>query len=466
MGYSAADRRPYPAVTYAEAEALLLALPRFADAGSAAYRPGLARIEALLDGMGRPERRYASIHVGGTNGKGSTASMIAAVATAAGRRVGLHTSPHLHTLRERMRLDGAPAPEAWVADAVARHADLFARVGPSFFEATVALSLLYFAEAGADLAVVEVGLGGRLDATNVLTPQLAVVTTIADDHAELLGGTLEAIAREKAGIAKPGVPLLTAAEGASVRTALWEETALRGGVFAQVQHDAFVLAARDEPDALVLDLRTPLRTYAELRVGLPGRHQTWNAVLAVRAAELVLPEVQADAAPVYAGLSSVRALSGLAGRGETLRTAPLVLADVAHNAAGLAAALAAARARLGPNGRLWAVVGAMADKRPEALAAALAHAGATVVPVDLEVPRAAPTAVLQAALRGAGARVAEFAEAAANADRALRVQEALGALLGQARPHDVVLVTGSHLAVAAARRALTPPARTREAPTP
>ena len=168
----------------------LLALPRFADAGAAAYSPGLDRMRALLAGMGHPERAAPSIHVAGTNGKGSTASMAAAIATASGLRVGLHTSPHLRHIGERMRVDGVPAADGWLDDATERHARLFARVGPSFFEATTALAFLRFAEAGVDLAVIEVGLGGRLDATNVLTPRVSVVTSVGLDHTDLLGDTL------------------------------------------------------------------------------------------------------------------------------------------------------------------------------------------------------------------------------------------------------------------------------------
>src|SRR5690606_4396768 len=157
-------------------------------------------------------RAFPSVHVAGTNGKGSTASMIAAVGTAAGLRVGLHTSPHLFHVGERIRVDGVPAPEAWLAAAVARYRPAFEAVGPSFFEATVALSFRYFAGAGVDWVVAEVGLGGRLDATNVLAPAVSVVTSIGLDHTELLGESLAAIAREKAGIVKPATPVVTAAD--------------------------------------------------------------------------------------------------------------------------------------------------------------------------------------------------------------------------------------------------------------
>ena len=211
-----------------DAERRLLALPRFAGAGAAAYKPGLGRTRALLAALGDPHTVVPTVHVAGTNGKGSTASFAASVAQAAGLRVGLHTSPHLATLRERMRVDGRPAPPDWLDGALARWGGAVDAVGPSFFEATVALSLLYFAEQDVDLAVVEVGLGGRLDATNVLAPLVAAVTHVGLDHTDLLGDTVEAIAREKAGIAKPGVPFLHAVAG-EARPALEAEARGRGG---------------------------------------------------------------------------------------------------------------------------------------------------------------------------------------------------------------------------------------------
>lgn len=421
----------------------LLALPRFADAGAAALKPGLERMEALLDAMGHPHERYPSVHVGGTNGKGSTASMLAAIATATGRRTGLHTSPHLHDLAERMRLDGEPAPHAWLARAVARHREAFERVGPSFFEATAALSLLYFAERGVDLAVVEVGLGGRLDATNVLRPKLALVTRVGLDHTELLGETREAIAREKAGIAKPGGVLLTTAEGEGVLAAMRAEAEARGARLVRVQDEAEIRRLAPHPEGLVLDLATPVRAYDGLVVGLAGRHQAWNAALAVRAAERVLPGIEAGA--VARGLAEVRKLSGLAGRCEVLERGPTIVADVAHNEEGLEAALALAREQ-GP-GRLFVLLGVMGDKDLPALAGVLAAEGAAVLPVPLPSPRALPQPELRRRLRRRGLALIDVDD----------VADGLRWFRRHASPQDVLLATGSHLTVAAVREALGPP---------
>ena len=432
-------------MTYPDAEAVLLALPRFAEQGGAAFKPGLERMLALLDAMGRPHERFRSIHVAGTNGKGSTASMLAAVGTAAGLRVGLHTSPHLHDLAERLRLDGVPAPHDWIAIAVARFQPTFEAVAPSFFEATVALSFLYFAEQAVDLAVVEVGLGGRLDATNVLRPELALVTHIDLDHADLLGDTREAVAREKAGIAKPGVPLLTAAEGEGVVAALRETTEARGATFARVQDEVAVERVDERADRLVLDLRTPERWYRRLEIGLPGRHQVWNAALAVRAAEHVLAAVRADAGPVRDGLANVRKHSGLTGRCELLNQSPLILADVAHNAGGLRAALAWARRLV--DGQLYVLFGTMRDKDLAAMADALAAADVQILPVPLASPRSVPYVDLCEALRARGLPTIAVAG----------VREGIAWFERQAGTADGLLATGSHLTAAAARDALGTP---------
>jgi dihydrofolate synthase/folylpolyglutamate synthase len=424
-------------MTYAEAEAVLLALPRFAEQGGAAFKPGLERMHALLDALGDPHERFRSVHVAGTNGKGSTASLLASIGTAAGLRVGLHTSPHLHDLAERMRLDGVPAPHGWIAEAVARWQPAFETIGPSFFEATVALSFRYFADASADLAVVEVGLGGRLDATNVLRPTLALVTNVDLDHTDLLGDTPEAIAREKAGIAKRGVPLLTAAEGEGVLAALRATAEARGAPFVRVQDEVAVEAVEERADRLVLDLETPVRTYRRLEVGLGGRHQAWNAALAVRAAERAIGA--AREAVVREGLLNVRKHSELAGRCEVVRRTPLILADVAHNAGGLGAALAWARGLV--EGELYVLFGTMRDKDLGAMAAALAAADARVLPVPLASPRSVPCATLGEALRAGGAAVIDVAG----------VREGVGWFERHAGAADGLLATGSHLAVAAVR---------------
>ena len=430
----------FPLPISSDAERRLLTLPRFADAGAAAYKPGLERMRALLGALGDPHTAYPAIHVAGTNGKGSTASLAASVAHAAGLRVGLHTSPHLVTLRERMRVDGRPAPESWLANAVERWGGAVETVQPSFFEATVALSFLYFAEQEVDLAVVEVGLGGRLDATNVLTPAVSVVTHVGLDHTDLLGETVAEIAREKAGVAKPGVPFLHAVADAEARPALEAEAGGRGGVLEAVRE-----TCRVEPVPPGVRLVTPARDYGAVTLGLPGAHQTWNAALAVRAVEVALPDPP-PAKAVRVGLAEVVARSGLRGRGAAWAADRRVGLDVAHNADGWRAALDAVD--LPPGGRLWVLAGILADKDAAALGALLAVRPALgpVLAVGLEGDRALSAEALARALRTGGAE----------ADAVPSVADGVARFQGGAGRDDRLLVTGSHQTVTAVLRSAEP----------
>ena len=196
-------------MTYSETLQYLYArLPVFHRIGAAALKPGLQNITALCAALGNPQERFKSIHVGGTNGKGSSSHLLAAVLQSAGYKTGLHTSPHLKHYAERFKINGELAPESAIVDFVAQHRALIERIEPSFFEISVAFAFDYFARNGVEVAVIEVGLGGRLDSTNIITPDLCLITNISFDHTDLLGDTLEKIAFEKAGIIKAAVPVV------------------------------------------------------------------------------------------------------------------------------------------------------------------------------------------------------------------------------------------------------------------
>ena len=183
-------------------------MPMFTRIGSAAYKKDLTNITALCEALGHPERKFRSIHIGGTNGKGSTSHMLAAILQTAGYKTGLHTSPHLKDFRERIRINGQMASEQSVIDFVNQNESLFKEIEPSFFEATVAMTFKAFADAKVDIAVIEVGLGGRLDSTNIISPLLSIITSIGFDHMNILGNTLPEIALEKAGIIKTHIPAI------------------------------------------------------------------------------------------------------------------------------------------------------------------------------------------------------------------------------------------------------------------
>lgn len=415
----------------------LTSLPRFDLQGGLALKPGLDRIEALLERMGHPQRSYPSIHVGGTNGKGSTASFIAAIASATGRRVGLHTTPHLKKVGELMRVDGAPAGDEWIAQAVAEHRRTLDELRPSFFEATVALSLSYFAERNVDLAVVEVGLGGRLDATNVLHPIAAVITNVGLEHQQFLGDTLEAIATEKAGIIKEGIPVVTAV-GRDVEHVLEAQARRRKAPIHHVDDEMHVVGKAVGLRASTVSVVSPVRAYTDLQVALAGRHQIRNALTAVRAAELALEDLREHAQPVFDGLRDVRARSGLHGRMEILHEDPLVVADVAHNADGLTAVLDHLSACGRSEGRLTVLLGLMRDKDVHALGRLLLPWRALVRPVPIPSQRALSVGELASALQVVGVSVAKPCE----------VREGVLAFLSDASHPDTLLITGSHLVVA------------------
>lgn len=295
------------------------AAPLFQNIGAGAYKEGLSNTHALDEHFGHPHTKYRTIHVAGTNGKGSVSSTLAAILQSAGLRVGLYTSPHLTDFRERIRVNGEMIPEQRVVDFVEQERAFFEPLYPSFFELTTALAFLYFAEQQVDVAVVEVGLGGRLDCTNIIHPDLAVITNISFDHQQFLGDTLPLIAAEKAGIIKEGVPVVVGETNGheEVREVFWQK--------AQ-------------------ELRAPLRfadeeEFPPVESELKGEYQQAN----MQTVQCVLSELQK--LPFYAplltpeavgyGLMHVMELSGLRGRWQVLRERPRLICDAGHNIAGI-----------------------------------------------------------------------------------------------------------------------------------
>ncbi len=345
-------------------------------------RWGTEKTARLLAAVGDPHRSFHSIHVGGTNGKGSVSATLASVFLASGHRTGLYTSPHLCTFRERIQVQGQPLSEAALVDAARRLWPIVRAEEPSFFEATTAIAFLAFAEAGVELAAIEVGLGGRLDATNVIEPDVTVLTNVARDHAEYLGETIEAIAGEKAGIIKAGVPTITAETDPGVLS-------IFRGRAGDVAAPLYVL----EPD-VATDVRfdvegTRLRLHTrewgllELHTPLIGAHQARNAALAVRALELLPPRLRPDREAVLQGVRTVR----WPGRLDWRRIGDETwIFDAAHNPAGVQALVRAVRA-LRPPRPIVAVVGILSDKDWAAMLAPLEGWVDTLV---LTVPPTAP----------------------------------------------------------------------------
>lgn len=404
----------------------------------------LARVEALLASLDHPQDRFPTVHVTGTKGKGSTAAMVESCLRAAGQRTGFYTSPHLHTFRERIQVDAhkiAREEVVSLAGEVRGHVDQIP--GVTTFEAITALGFLHFARAAIDVGVIEVGLGGRLDATNVITPEVSVITSISLDHTYLLGDTLAEIAIEKAGIIKPGVPAVSAPQRSEA-----------ADVLEAVCHDRgspFVLVGRDwvhEPGPAGLDGQSfriervaggASRLDGEYWLPLLGRHQVENAATAVATLQVLRERgFQIPVRAVQEGLRSVR----WPGRLEVLSREPLVVVDCAHNPYSVQVLIKALEEWF--PARRWVVVfGASVDKDIAGMVEALLPVSAYVIVTRSDHPRAA-----------APIRLADtVAEVGGGAEVSVNVSRAIERALDVRDSADGVLVTGSIFVVADAREA-------------
>ena len=322
--------------------------PPFHTVGASAYKPGMENTLRLMAHVGNPHEALRAIHVAGTNGKGSTSHLIAAALQASGLRVGLFTSPHLVSLTERIRINGAPIPEEEVASWVTQHRAFLDEIQPSFFETMTALTFDYFVQQKVDIAVIEVGLGGRLDSTNVLTPLLSVITKIGLDHTEFLGNTLAKIAREKAGIIKPHVPVVIGETHPQTINIFMER--------AQACESEIYFA--DQCEYL---RRTRLRYAPECELkGLYQEHNLQTAFVALRALGVQNTEYRVQTSAIREGFAHVCSMTGLRGRWEILKERPLTICDTGHNSHGIQYVARQLKEMQAPN--IWIVFGMMNDK--------------------------------------------------------------------------------------------------------
>ena len=310
-------------------------VPMFQNVGAQGYKEGLANTLALDEHLGHPHRSYRTIHVAGTNGKGSCSHTIAAILQSAGYKVGLYTSPHLVDFRERIRVNGQMINEDYVVRFVAEQRPFFEPLQPSFFEVTTAMAFKYFEEQRVDIAVIEVGLGGRLDCTNIINPILSVITNISFDHTQFLGHTLAAIAAEKAGIIKAGVPVIVGETNAETKPVFLAKAEEVNAPIVFAEDSSEVLSF--EQDFAHATLLYTTRTMSELRGELCGYCQEKNtntvlhALTALRQAGLHIEEPD-----VRRGFAQVCELTGLMGRWQRLSTSPTVICDTGHNEGGFA----------------------------------------------------------------------------------------------------------------------------------
>jgi dihydrofolate synthase/folylpolyglutamate synthase len=411
-------------------EYLFTQLPMFSRVGAAAYKPDLTNTIKLCEALGNPQQKFKSIHVAGTNGKGSTSHMLASILQTAGFKTGLYTSPHLVDFRERIKIDGVYCSKEFVVEFTEKIKPLIATIQPSFFEITVAMAFSYFAEQKVDIAVIEVGLGGRLDSTNIITPEVSIITNIGLDHTQFLGDTIPQIAGEKAGIIKKEVPCIVCEyteetkpvfDAAAIHTSLAYGSELFTILDIKYTHDYLGVQ--------VLNKKTEdVQTY---QLDLNGSYQAKN-VQGVLGAIGIL---QTKGWPIsnqhiHDGLSHVKKNTGLYGRWQMIGTNPTTVVDVAHNVAGIQTLLS--QIKLVNHQQLHIVFGMVKDKDIDSVLALL-PTQATYYFTQAQIERAIDANELQQKAGQHGLTGNVFAH----------VNEAIAAAQKQAQVKDLIVVCGS-----------------------
>ena len=344
-------------------EFLFSSLPAFENTGASAYKPGLERITAFCRHLGNPQRNFFTIHVAGTNGKGSVAHIIAAVLQQAGYRTGLFTSPHLQDFRERIRVDGEMIPKQKVVNFVDKHHDKMVGLELSFFEMTAAMAFDYFAQSDVEVAVIETGLGGRLDATNIIVPILSVITNIGLEHTALLGDTLQKIAAEKAGIIKKSIPVIIGEADDRYNSVIEQAAAANKSRVIYAEREFLYEGRTERNGSQLFQLRRTRDDKAfEVELDLAGNYQKHNIVTASAAVDFLHEETPLTISrrAYLEGMRGAASLTSLHGRWQKLGDAPLTVCDTGHNAHGIA--YVAEQLKVTPHRKLYCVMGFVRDK--------------------------------------------------------------------------------------------------------
>jgi dihydrofolate synthase/folylpolyglutamate synthase len=391
--------------------------PVFQRIGAAAYKPDLQNTQALLSICGNPEKHFRSLHIAGTNGKGSVSHMLASILMEAGYKVGLYTSPHLKDFRERIKINGKMISRKFVVDFTAQHKEKINRIRPSFFEVTVAMAFSYFAEKKVDVVVVETGLGGRLDSTNVILPDLSIITNISKDHTQFLGDTFEKIAFEKAGIIKAKVPVII---GETL-----PETKIVFDQIAKQQSSPILFAERN-----TLHKKYPCE--------LKGDYQPKNIRTVVTAVQqLQKLKWKISEANIRKGIARVISNTGLHGRWETISKHPHIICDIGHNEAGIREVVKQLRKE--KYNHLHMVIGVVNDKDVTAMLQQLPKK-AQYYFTKAKIPRALPETELSEKASEFGLHGSSFPS----------VRKAINAAKKNAGKKDLIFVGGSAFVVAEA----------------
>jgi dihydrofolate synthase/folylpolyglutamate synthase len=412
-------------------------LPMFHRIGKAAYKADLHNTIALCKYLGNPQHHFHSVHVAGTNGKGSTSHLLAAILQAAGYKTGLYTSPHLKSFTERIRINGREISQDSVAHFVEQHQAFIEHLQPSFFELTVGMAFDEFASRQVDVAIIEVGLGGRLDSTNIILPRLSVITNISFDHQDILGDTLPQIAAEKAGIIKPNKPVVIS-ENQPETAQVFIEKARQENAPVYFATDTFSIKNTSRTDEYMwVNVWRKGKIYLkDLACGLTGEYQLKNLAGVFEAVEQLqqlgyhLPE-----SAIREGIAQVSTLTGLKGRWQKLQTYPLIICDTGHNEAGIREVVANIRRQ--QFDKLYIVLGMVKDKD-------LSHI-LPLFPQDAcyffckaNIPRALHAHLLQEQAQNFGL----------SGESIPNVNQAIQAAKAKATPDDMIFIGGSTFVVA------------------
>ena len=412
-------------------------LPLFSRVGGVAYKPGLDNTLTLDRQFGHPHRSFKSIHIAGTNGKGSTSHMLASILNSMGYKTALYTSPHLVDFRERIRIDGKMIPHDRVVDFVERWKNSGSDLQPSFFELTMMMAFDWFASEKVDYAIIEVGMGGRLDSTNVISPIACVITNISKDHTQFLGDTLPAIAREKAGIIKPGVPVVVGEAEGDVRRVFEEKAREVGAPIVFAEDSPLLVSVRhDGPGKMVCVTKADYSFVTPLA----GEYQKKNINTVLHAIDMLREAgVPVSDEAVIIGMSEVDRLTGLSGRWSVVNEFPTVIADTGHNEAGLRYNFGRLREMMSerPDAKLHIVFGMVADKDIDHILDLLPRE-ADYYFTQAPIPRALPADQMAAKAAAHGFKFPHYPT----------VAEAYAAALHSASPTDIVYVGGSTFVVA------------------
>jgi dihydrofolate synthase/folylpolyglutamate synthase len=413
-------------------EYLFHKLPMFSRVGAAAIKKDITNTVLLCEALGNPQNKFKSIHVAGTNGKGSTSHMLAAILQTAGYKTGLYTSPHLKDFRERIKVNAAMCDEQFVIDFTQRIQPLIDKIEPSFFEITVAMAFEYFVKEKVDIAVIEVGLGGRLDSTNIITPEVSVITNIGWDHMNMLGDSLEKIAFEKAGIIKQNIPVVIGESIAEIKPVFLQQALLHNAPIIFAQEKKYVAGWTYEHHQLVIETAQQNNDLREkYQLDLPGVYQTKNLLTVLEAAhQLSLKGWNINSSIIQKALPHVKKLTGLHGRWEVIHYNPVIVLDVGHNVDGIKQI--AAQLELTTYRHLHIVIGMVKDKEVEKVLDLLPKQ-ATYYFTQAQIPRALDAESLKEKAFQSGLRGNHFAT----------VNMALNEAKQNAHKDDLILVCGS-----------------------